>query len=68
MKCPLRFRLQNITSGEGRIYTGECLKEECAWFYDAENCCSVLRLNRHLAAIASTLQNIAKELTLVRGR
>ena len=54
MKCPLKFRLQDITSEKDRIYTGDCLKEECAWWVENANHCSIRCNAESLGQLALT--------------
>ncbi len=65
MKCPLLEASYNTNAGNLNGDEGECLKEDCAWWSVAGGCCSIVRLNNHLAQIDLKLSNIAKELTLI---
>lgn len=53
MKCP--------------VLKEECSKENCPWWSDDKNCCSVKVIGKELSSITQAGFNIAKELTLLRN-
>jgi len=59
MKCPLKFRLIDYGAEIERIYTGDCLKEECAW-YDGKQC-AILSVMEALRDIANSISNGVKK-------
>jgi len=68
MKCPLAcigdYDQDNIRENEAF----DCLEEECAWFHPITQSCEVSRIASNLSSITHELDQIAKELTLVRER
>ena len=48
MKCPLSFRTMYATEPGVTIFGGDCLKEECAWWFVPTERCSILELAIHI--------------------
>jgi len=64
MKCPFPVIEVVPDSFPPEMGWRDCLKEECAWYYDAANCCVILRLNTNLGLLASSLRDIASKTPL----
>lgn len=58
MKCPLFHRPKLDEPGLMSYQTGDCLKEECAWWEGHGGFCSIIKICRHLEGIANTLDNM----------
>ncbi len=66
MKCPM-LTMYAVTYSKPEAYQDrDCIQEECAWWDGHGGFCSILKIARHLAMVAPTLGDIAKELTLTR--
>ncbi len=68
MKCPLMPDKNYGAQLERTMATGDCIKEECAWWDSIIQECLIYALHTDLAAIHARLGDIAKELTLIRPR
>ncbi|MBA7677098.1 hypothetical protein ES703_85346 [subsurface metagenome] len=55
MKCPLIRAEGYFDNKEWQVITTDCLKEECAWWDPANNCCAV-------RTIVSVLSRLTKKL------
>jgi len=51
MKCPLRVIAIPSAEAEGISAVYECTEEECAWWDEDKNCCSVKVIAKELSAI-----------------
>ena len=45
MKCPFRFRGRYFDLQTTDMVGGDCLKEECAWWDDIREKCSILSIS-----------------------
>ena len=55
MKCPLFFRPSVATKEGSKWYVADCLKEECAWWDPAHECCAVIALNETFVAVGNVI-------------
>ncbi len=55
MKCPL-FCMNDtrVQLGE-ETEIGDCLKEECAWWDEAHECCAIIALNQTFVAVGNVI-------------
>ncbi len=53
MKCPLFMLGRQISIEARRDYKPDCLKEECAWWSEAEGNCSMLLMAAYLGGLVA---------------
>lgn len=58
MKCPLRSFRGKGTYDQDQSEDLDCLKEECAWWDNKFDGCSILELNRTLYLISEYIERI----------
>jgi len=46
MKCPLTFEMFSYPAGEVVAQSGDCLKEECAWWDEFSDRCALWAIGR----------------------
>ena len=62
MKCPLKFKIEDMWGEKQRIYSGDCLKEECAWWDERKLCCGERTKRIQLERIADALEKISNNM------
>ena len=62
MKCPLRE--VGVHDEEGKFYyeSADCLKEECAWWIEGDQCCAVTNLARDGYLLLLELKDIKEKM------
>jgi len=55
MKCPLMSSGFQEYYEEGQQYNQDCLKEECAWWDEAHECCAMIALNQTFVAVGNVI-------------
>ena len=68
MKCPRLVDMTILPHGIEEAEFGDCIEGECAWWRDDVQMCSKLATSMELCIIKRRLADIAKEITLVKGR
>lgn len=63
MKCPLIRATIYTTFDQIESKSGECLREECAWWHEGLGECSVYLIQEHLAIIFGTLIHIEDKIS-----
>jgi len=58
MKCPLTFETTSDNYSNLYINGADCLKEECAWWHEGLEACSVYLMQEHLAMLFGVLTYI----------
>ena len=55
MKCPILIKVTKKWFRPPIYEPMECLKEECAWWDEAHECCATIALNQTMVAIGNVL-------------
>ncbi|MBA7580035.1 hypothetical protein ES708_21921 [subsurface metagenome] len=58
MKCPLFYMMNYTQAGELGYKVGDCLKEECAWWNEKDEECSVKLAASFIAGMGMNLAEI----------
>ena len=66
MKCPLTFKTHYYPEKAVAIRGGDCLKEECAWWFRENSGCSVLTLAQGSTYIHKVLLSMEKKMPHAR--
>jgi len=61
MKCPLLFKVVFQELPNVNVVNSDCLKEECAWWDDGDECCMVFEIGAKLCSMAMGISLILKE-------
>lgn len=62
MKCPLMAIAYSALKDIDYMKEISCLKEECAWYSDSEQACSMLIIAANLAGTVAALGEITKKM------
>ncbi|MBA7592749.1 hypothetical protein ES708_34943 [subsurface metagenome] len=62
MKCPLRFKELIEVDDAERWRGADCIKEECAWWEETQDVCSVKNMGRMLGYMSLDLTQILDKL------
>lgn len=62
MKCPLTISARFYTGPGVEVVGGNCIKEECAWWYEGDQCCALTNLARDSTLILLELIAIKNKL------
>lgn len=58
MKCPLSFRSMYSNEPEPKIYGGDCLEAECAWWVVVSQSCAMEAIPRIIGYVGSEVEAI----------
>jgi len=68
MKCPLSEIARYWDGKETQAILSDCLKEECAWWVEAADQCSITVAAKNLNAVIENLQQIDVSLSRAAHR
>lgn len=66
MKCPILPKTQYHDGKEEQVILADCLKEECAWWEEAQGECSIKTIARGLEYISTDITQVLEKLS--RGK
>ena len=66
MRCPLIKIVEQVASATLEVAPANCLKGECAWWDDGDECCMVFEIGAKLCGIAKGLALILEKLPYKR--
>ncbi|MCK4722502.1 MAG: hypothetical protein KAT75_04320 [Dehalococcoidia bacterium] len=67
MKCPIMILADHLRPGGYVVEIGDCIKEECAWWRDDLQMCSVKDLSLELMYTQFRLQDIVVKMPYKPG-
>lgn len=62
MKCPRLVFFRQFPGAEEQPEMGDCIKRECAWWYESTQSCEVSRIASNLSTIANALTALLERL------
>ena len=58
MKCPILKQSEYVwPNGSMEVTLADCIKEECAWWYGGQDCCSLPAIANNLSAVSNQIYN-----------